>query len=587
VARLETRPARVRAPKVNPFLLAALLLSILSLFLEQGRDQSAFRLVFTQTIDFTILLLFYGESALAFIRTPRKREFLRQNLFDVTFLVVFSGLFAYNKYLFFSRQALLYGNLPGKIIVLRNTFVMLKVFGRVRRLGAFLRGLTAHPARTVVLSFLLVILTGTVLLMMPFTTPPGKALGFLNSLFTATSAVCVTGLIVVDTPTAFNFAGQLIVLLLIQIGGLGIMILSFFMAFVLRRSLTVEDKYLIAYMTSERDMRHLGSSIKSIIYITLTIEAAGAVLLFVGFVGRLGASARTMFISVFHAVSAFCNAGFSLFSDSLEGFVSQPLVNVVICLLIICGGLSFVVITDLRHWMAGVLAGGNRRQTAAGLSLNTRVVLVATGVLLILGTLAIYALEHRNTLAELDLGSQYLAAFFQSVTTRTAGFNTIPMDRLGNPTYLVVMVLMFIGGASGSTAGGVKVNSLALFLAYVRALLQDRQEVTLFNHSVARDIVLRALLILLFGLAAVLAGMLVLSISENARFEHICFEAVSAFGTVGLSAGITAGLSIVGKYAIIVLMFVGRVGPLTLLAAAAQHVRRGRIEYPAGEILIG
>jgi trk system potassium uptake protein TrkH len=199
----------------------------------------------------------------------------------------------------------------------------------------------------------------------------------------------------------------------------------------------------------------------------------------------------------------------------------------------------------------------------------------------------IYAFEHRHALAGFDLKTQYLSTFFQSVTTRTAGFNTIPFSGLRNPTYLLMMIFMFIGAASGSTAGGVKINSIALFLGYVRSLLRDRREVTLFNYSVSKDLVLRALLILLFGLLSVLAGMLILSLTENAPFIQICFETVSAFGTVGLSAGLTPRLSIVGKYVIIVLMLIGRVGPLTLLAAAAQRARKIQVEYPVGEILIG
>jgi trk system potassium uptake protein TrkH len=439
------------------------------------------------------------------------------------------------------------------------------------------------------LSFVLAIVTGTVLMMLPFTTPDGAGLSFVDSLFTATSAVCVTGLIVVDTATAFSIWGKLIILVLIQIGGLGIMILSFFMAFILRRSLTVEDKFLISYMTSEKDMRNLGRSIRNIINITLIIEAAGAVLLFLGFRTSLGTNLHTLLISVFHAVSAFCNAGFSLFTDSLEGFRSNTLINLTVVVLIILGGLSFVVIMNLKGWLAAGVPNlfKGRSFSIKGLSLNTRVVLLGTGTLLGVGMLLIYALEHRYALAQLDLKTQYLTAFFQSVTTRTAGFNTINMSTLRNPTYLLMMIFMFIGGASGSTAGGVKINSLALFLAYVSSLIKDKREVTLFNYAVSKDLVLRALLILLFGLVSVLAGMLILSISESAPFIHICFETVSAFGTVGLSAGITSALSIIGKYVIILLMFIGRIGPLTLLAAAAQRIRQVQIEHPTGEILVG
>jgi len=556
---------------------------------EQANFQTRFSSIFTHTLDFTILFLFLAEVIVDFVRSTDKRHFFKRQLFEVLFLVFFTVLFAYNKFLLFSRESVVYGNLPGKIIIVRNIFVLLKVFGRIRKLSAFVRSLTAHPARTVILSFVLVIVTGTILLMLPFTTPDGLGLSFVDSLFTATSAVCVTGLIVVDTATAFSIWGKLIILLLIQVGGLGIMILSFFMAFILRRSLTVEDKFLISYMTSEKDMRNLGRSIKNIINITLIIEGAGAVLLFLGFRTSLGTNLETLFISVFHSVSAFCNAGFSLFSDSLEGFKSHTLINLTVIVLIILGGLSFLVIMNLKGWLAAGVPNLFKRKSFSvkGLSLNTRVVLLGTGILLGLGMLLIYALEHRYSLANLDLKTQYLAAFFQSVTTRTAGFNTISMSGLRNPTYLLMMIFMFIGGASGSTAGGVKINSIALFLAYVNSLLKEKREVTLFNYAVSKDLVLRALLILMFGLVSVLGAMLILSMTESAPFIQICFETVSAFGTVGLSAGITSALSIIGKYVIILLMFIGRIGPLTLLAAAAQRIRQVQIEYPTGEILVG
>ena len=590
MARLQAKLAPQRTPlKINWLVLITLILGVVSLVVEQAGIQARFAFIFTNTLDFTILSLFLAEVLVDFLRSADKGHFLKRQLFEVLFLVFFAVLFAYNKYLLFSTESGVYGNLPGKIIIVRNIFVLLKVFGRVRKLSAFVRSLTAHPARTVILSFVLVIVTGTILLMLPFTTPDGLGLGFVDSLFTATSAVCVTGLIVVDTATAFSIWGKLIILLLIQVGGLGIMILSFFMAFILRRSLTVEDKFLISYMTSEKDMRNLGRSIKNIINITLIIEATGAVLLFVGFRTSLGTNLQTVFISVFHAVSAFCNAGFSLFSDSLEGFQSNVLINLTVIVLIILGGLSFVVIMNLKGWLAAGVPNLFKRKSFSikGLSLNTRVVLLGTGTLLGLGMLLIYALEHRYSLASLDLKTQYLSAFFQSVTTRTAGFNTISMSGLRNPTYLLMMIFMFIGGASGSTAGGVKINSLALFLAYVNSLLKDKREVTLFNYSVSKDLVLRALLILLFGLVSVLVGMLILSITESAPFITICFETVSAFATVGLSAGITSALSIVGKYVIILLMFIGRIGPLTLLAAAAQRLKQVQIEHPAGEILVG
>jgi trk system potassium uptake protein TrkH len=380
--------------KINWLVLITLLLSIVSLIVEQADFQTRFSSIFTHTLDFTILFLFLAEVIVDFVRSTDKRHFFKRQLFEVLFLVFFTVLFAYNKFLLFSRESVVYGNLPGKIIIVRNIFVLLKVFGRIRKLSAFVRSLTAHPARTVILSFVLVIVTGTILLMLPFTTPDGLGLSFVDSLFTATSAVCVTGLIVVDTATAFSIWGKLIILLLIQVGGLGIMILSFFMAFILRRSLTVEDKFLISYMTSEKDMRNLGRSIKNIINITLIIEGAGAVLLFLGFRTSLGTNLETLFISVFHSVSAFCNAGFSLFSDSLEGFKSHTLINLTVIVLIILGGLSFLVIMNLKGWLAAGVPNLFKRKSFSvkGLSLNTRVVLLGTGILLGLGMLLIYAL---------------------------------------------------------------------------------------------------------------------------------------------------------------------------------------------------
>jgi trk system potassium uptake protein TrkH len=562
--------------------LSVLLLGVVSLFVEQARVEIPAVQLFTQVLDFALLAMLIAESVIELARDGERR--MSSRLPNLLFLLLFIALFAYNKYLYFARQLPGYGTLQAGLLVLRNTFLLLKVFSRVRRLAAFVRGLTAQPARTVLLSFVLVILAGALLLMLGLTTPDGRGLPLVDALFTATSAVCVTGLIVVDTATAFTLAGKIVLLGLIQIGGLGIMVLSFFVAFVLRRSFSLEDRFLIAYMTNERDLSGLGRSVAGIVLTTLLVEAGGAVLLFVAFVPRLGAGAATAFTALFHAVSAFCNAGFSLFTTSLEAFRSDVFVNAIICVLIIGGGLSFSVIFDLRDRYRPRPPGAPPRRT---LGVNTRVVLTGTALLLGGGTLLLYASEHGGALRQLDLGSQYLAAFFQSVTARTAGFNTIPFGALRPSTYVILMLLMFIGGASGSTAGGVKVNAAAILFAHTRAVLRDRDQATLFGHAVPRALVLRSFLILLLALVAVGTGILVLSATEQAPFLHLCFEAVSAFATVGLSAGVTAGLSAAGKIVLIVLMLLGRVGPLTVLAAAVRSGRKIEIGYPTADIMIG
>ncbi|HUV08315.1 MAG TPA: TrkH family potassium uptake protein [Spirochaetia bacterium] len=580
---------RVKSTGYSRLVLATLVLSIASLVIEQTPQIYTRTALFVHILDFTILFLFIIETVLDFSRAAVKRAFLRSNLFNLIFLFLFTLLFTYNKLILFSGQSFLYGQLPMMIIVIRSLFVLFKVFGRIRKLSAFLKTISAQPARTVIISFALAILAGTILLMQPFSTVGLSRLGFIDSLFTATSAVCVTGLIVVDTATAFSLWGKLIVVALIQIGGLGIMILSYFLVFMFRRSISLEDKALLSYMLSEKDMSNLNRSLRNIIYLTFAIEAAGAVLLFFAFGGPLGWNADAVFTSVFHSISAFCNAGFSVFSDSLEKYKSNLPVNIIICTLIICGGISFAVLLDLIRFIKGKLFNllSKQKRRITTLSPNTRIVIIGTGVLIFLGMLFLYGTEHRNTLLRLDLGTQYYAAFFQSVTLRTAGFNTINMSQLTTSSLLFMIILMFIGAASGSTAGGIKINTVGVLIAYVRSAIRERQDVTLFTHSIAKEVVFKAFLILLFGIIAVMAGTLLLTLTEQASFIHIFFEAVSAFATVGLSAGLTPHLTVAGKVIIILLMFTGRLGPLTLLAAATKRAHGYQISFPRADIMLG
>lgn len=475
------------------------------------------------------------------------------------------------------------------LVVARNFVLIVLSMRRGKGLVGFLGYLHDHPAQTIVLSFFLVIVSGTVLLMMPFTSAHGKGLSFINALFTSTSAVCVTGLIVVDTATAFSFAGKLVILFLIQIGGLGIMILTFFTIFVLRRSLSVENKFLISYMLSEQDLTQLRGMVVRIIVITFGLEVAGSVFLFVGFAEIYGAGPRALFYAVFHSISAFCNAGFALFGSSLETFVSDPWISGTIAVLIILGGLSFVVLINATHTLSdrlGNLFAGSRRKSRK-LSLNSRVVLSVSGLLVAGGTLLIYATEHGNALRHYPVATQYFAAFFQSVTLRTAGFNSIPFGSLRPVTYLLMIAFMFVGGASGSTAGGIKVGTVTVIYASVVALFRNRRDVVLFQQSISRAQIVRAFTLFVFGTTVVAAATIILSMSEHQPILKLLFEATSAFGTVGLSTGITSSLSIVGRLVISVLMFTGRIGPLTVVAAASRGAARGRIAFPAGEISIG
>jgi trk system potassium uptake protein TrkH len=289
-------------------------------------------------------------------------------------------------------------------------------------------------------------------------------------------------------------------------------------------------------------------------------------------------------------VSAFCNAGFSLFSDSLEGFRADPLVLGTTALLIILGGLGFGVITNLRTSLAPLLRHPVSRRRRGGpvpLSLNSRVVLGATGILILTGVFFIYLLEHGNAMKTYGLPEQYLSALFQSVTLRTAGFNSLPFGALRDSTLLVMILYMFIGAGSGGTAGGIKVGSLAVILSSLRSFLRGGRGPTLGKTVIAHDAVTRAFLILIFGLGAVFSGTLLLTLTETAAFLPLLFEAVSAFGTVGLSTGITGSLSLSGKLIIIVLMYLGRLGPLTILTAASTASEGGGVSFPRGDIAIG
>lgn len=571
----------------NRWIFAILLFAVAALFLEYGVETSRAVRFAIHALDFTVLALFLVEYLMRLRAAPDRGRFLRQNLFDTGFLVVFTGLFLYSKYHAFRIAFGQVETLSTQLIFLRSIFVLLKIFGRIKKLNAFLRAFSRNPAQTMVLSFLLVILVGTILLLMPFATVGGARLGVLGALFTATSAVCVTGLIVVDTATYFTLTGQAIIMALIQCGGLGIMLFTFFTAYLLGRRLSLRERLEVSFLIDESDLHNLSRSVARIVTLTFLIEGAGFAALLPIFSERFGFGPHAIFFSAFHAVSAFCNAGFALFTDNLASFRTNVPMNLVIAALIVLGGISFAVLTNtyqhLRDRLRRRLRGTGR---VAKLSLNTVVVLTVTGVLLAAGTLLLYGFEHGHEMLRDPLGAQYLEAFFQSVTLRTAGFNTIDFARLATPTLLVMILFMFIGGAAGSTAGGIKVNTVGVIYAYLKSLLHGRYSVLLRGAFLQKYVVSRALLVVLLGGLVVFGGTLILSITEAFPLQQILFEVTSAFGTVGLSTGITGELSPLGRIVITIIMFFGRLGPLTLITAVAMQEQQ-RVRYPEGHISVG
>ncbi len=512
----------------------------------------------------------------------------KNNLLDVFFFILFIIVLIFDKVLdpFFDYDI--------KIvfvcgITIRNFLFFYKTSSDEKNVVFFSKKAIFQPAKSLIISYIFLIFTGTFLLLLPISVVSPKKLGFINALFTATSAVSVTGLTVFDTGSDFTLFGQIVVLLLIQFGALGIMIFSYFAAFITGRKISFEERLNISFMINENDMKNIYRNIKNIILITFFSEFAGALILFIRFSFSYGLCFKSFFHSLFHSISAFCNAGFALYSDSMIGFKSDVFVNLTICFLIILGGLSFSVITNvyenLRNFINIRIL--KKRNAFTKLSLNTIVVLSITSILIFTGTLLFYGFEHGNILLKENIFTQYLASFFQSITLRTAGFNTLDISNLNGYTYFFMIIFMFIGGASGSTAGGVKVNSVGVIFAYFRSFLNNSVETTLLKKSISHETITKSFLAVTLGGVLIFLATIILSASEKFSTTQILFEIVSAFGTVGLSTGITPNLSYLGKIVIIILMFVGKVGPLTILASVSKKAENSSIKYPEATITIG
>ncbi len=443
------------------------------------------------------------------------------------------------------------------------------------------------PERALILSFLIIILVGTSLLSLPHAVRHESA-PFIDALFTATSAVCVTGLIVLDTGSFYSRFGQVVILTLIQVGGLGIMTFSVFFYLLLGRSIGIRDRRIIQDTFSQFPIRNIYVLLKSVFLYTIAIEFVGALLLFIGWIDSFPLI-TALYFSLFHAISAFCNAGFSLFSNSLVGFQNNILVNISLTSLIILGGIGFIVLKE----MVGV---GFRKNTPLRISLHSKVVLTITAALIILGTLFMFLIERDGSLLTFPLGEQILISYFQSVTSRTAGFNTIPMASLSNATLFLLIIFMFIGASPGSCGGGIKTTNLATLLSIAVNRYKGRERAHLFKRTVPHETVSRSISITLSSVLAVTIITVFLLTTQLGDLSHTesrglfldyLFETVSAFGTVGLSMGITKNLDTAGKLIIIAMMLLGRLGPLTLAFAMARRVKKGEFQYAEENIIVG
>lgn len=458
----------------------------------------------------------------------------------------------------------------------------LKFNGKKRLTGEIL------PARLIVISFAVVICVGTILLSLPIASRDGHFTNLLDSLFTATSATCVTGLVVYDTYLKWSVFGQLVILFLIQIGGLGLLTITTFFNIALGKKLGLRSMVVASESVNTSTLSGITSLIKMVVILTFSAELFGALVLSTVFIPKYG-YIQGIFTSIFLSISAFCNAGFDLLGregpyTSLTQFNGNTVILGTISLLIIVGGLGFIVWQDLMNF----------RKTKK-LALHTKIVLIVTGILIVVGTIVFMALEWNNasTMGNFTFGEKLNACFFQSITTRTAGFNSIDLAAARDSTKLSSLILMFIGAAPGSTGGGIKVTTFTVIVMTVMSVIKGKSDTVIMHRKVNHSIVYRSIAIIFLAVVSIFIATLFISASidrgmGSALGVDSVFEAVSAFATVGLSTGITGIVGKTGKIALIALMFIGRVGPVSLgLSIAMRQSNTKNAVIPEGRIIVG
>lgn len=562
-------------------------LAILSLVLEFGFKLSPNTKHYLHRLDIFIILFLIIESIIKLSLATYKGKFIRKYWLEFIIAVFISTLFFGGAFLRLGRIIQLSRAI--RITVFVRLFISIKEifnsfvrFTKTRRWRAVINFFRMNPSRSIVFSFSLVIITGAFLLMFPSSSGQGKHIRFIDALFTSASGVCVTGLTVINIGTDLSIFGQSILLILIQIGGLGLMTFSTFFA------LLLNQKTEIGHISRMQDILDIDTSSRvknlviNMIKFTFTIEAIGAIILFISWHKSFPNITSAIYTSVFHSVSAFCNAGFSIFKNNLESFRDNYLLNITFISLIVFGGLGFAVLSNIYNKITH-----RKEKTIHRLTTHTKIVLLTTAVLLILGTAIIWILEDNNTLKGFNVREKAVASAFQSTTPRTAGFNTIPIKNCLNSTLFFMMFLMFIGASPGSTGGGIKTSTFSIALITLFSSIKNKESIEAFGRSIDKETIYKAFSVIITSFIVVCLSFMSLLIIEKFAFEKLLFEVFSAFGTVGLSTGITPGLSDVGKFIIILTMFAGRTGPLTLVMALSLRKGKGKYTYPKARIMIG
>lgn len=437
-----------------------------------------------------------------------------------------------------------------------------------------------NAVQVLAIGFALVILIGGIILSLPISSSSGEYTNLLDSLFTSTSAVCVTGLVTIDTGTYWNTFGQTIIIILIEIGGLGFMSLTTFVAILLGRKITLRDRLIMQEAMNAFNIEGLVRMVQYVFALTFSIQFLGALLLSTQFIPNYGLT-KGIFYSVFHSASAFCNAGFDLIGNynSLVNYSSNVVILLTISALIIIGGLGFTVLIEIYNYK------GSKK-----LSIHSKIVLLITVILILGGTVLMFILEYNNpeTIGNMGIRDKILNSFFASVSPRTAGFNSVSTDGMTMAGKFLTILLMFIGGSPGSTAGGLKTTTFGIILFTVISIIKGREETEAFERRFSKETVYKSFVLFFIAMMLVMIVTMILSITEPGQsFINLLYEATSAFATVGLTTGVTQHLSPIGKGIIMITMYFGRVGPLTVILALISRKKKTGYKYPEGKILIG
>ena len=583
--------------------------AIVSLILEHGEYLSKENVHILQMLDVGIVGLFVFDMLGKLLIARRRLAYLRQHVVHYTLLgvLVVWLLLARQLHSYPAIQTFLNRLNILSVTKLYIVIIQIAIVVRLMIQAVDAQRKLAHtrfqPAHLLVASFVFIIIIGTVLLYSPRATPAARPASFVDSLFTATSATCVTGLIVRDTGKDFTPFGQMVILVLIQIGGLGLMTFAAFFAMILGVGMGLKDRMVMQDVLNQYTLGEVGRLVVYILALTFVVEAVGAACLYPVWQGNLSTSGR-IYSSVFHSISCFCNAGFCLYSESFQAYGANAYLNTVACLLIVVGGLGFAVHRNLlaalrTAWHKFPLPFSRRRLLEpvgrVKLTLHTKMVLTVTVVLIVSGTVVVYLLESDGVLSGMTPGEKALASTFQSVTARTAGFNTVDTSKLSNASLVFVSFLMFIGASPGSTGGGIKTVTFAMLLVAVVTTIRNRSNYEVFHRTIPWPLINRAVVVAtVAGVVVATSTILVSTFERDTRMngellslKQIFFEIFSAFGTVGLSTGITPMLTSAGKVTIILTMLVGRIGPLTLVLALGQGLRRADYDYPEENVMIG